>query len=372
MVILITAVMLVLAYTYLGYPLLAGLLARVRPQAVAVDPAYTPTVSACIPVFNAAGYVEAKLRSLQELDYPSDRLEILLYSDGSTDDSLEIAGRLAAEDPRIRVMGTRDRRGKPSALNEMIASACGQVLLLTDIRQPLAPGALRALTAKLADPEVCCVSGNLVLRGSSGAGFYWRYENWIRKQEARFGSMLGVSGPLYAVRAADVPQLPEDVILDDMWIPMRMRLHGKRIVLAEDAVAVDDAFDDDREFGRKVRTLAGNFQLLLLLPGLLNPFSNPSFFEFISHKILRLICPLLLVVLFGATTHVALGGRSMLDVTFTMVAVVWVAQVIFYLLAAFPKLGGKAGTIARSFAVLNLAVVVGLSRFLRGAQRVTW
>jgi len=372
MTLLIAAALVTLAYTYCGYPLLVGLLARVRPAQVKRDPAYVPSVSVCIPVFNGAQYLEAKVRSLRELDYPTDRIEVLLYSDGSTDETREIAERLAAADPRIRVMGTTQRRGKPSALNEMVQVARGEVLLLTDIRQPLTPGALRALTEYFADPTVGCASGNLVLLGQSGPGAYWRYENWIRMQEGRFRSMLGVTGPIYAVRTADVAPLPSDVILDDMWVPMRLRLEGKRIVFSERAVAFDEAFQDEREFGRKVRTLAGNFQLLVLLPQLLNPLRNPSFFEFFSHKLLRLACPFLLVGLFLATTLLTTGAAFDAEIPREMAATLWVGQLGFYLLALLPRFGGKVGTLARSFTVMNFAVLVGLLRFLRGSQRITW
>src|SRR6185503_16153548 len=150
-------------------------------------------------------------------------------------------------------------------------------------------------------PRVACVSGNLVLRGAGGAGAYWRYENWIRDKEARFRGMVGVTGPIYAIRRADMAELPRGIILDDMWVPMRLRLAGRRIVFAREAVALDDAFADAREYGRKVRTLAGNYQLFALLPRLLVPFANPSWFETFSHKLLRLVCPWALLVLLAAS-----------------------------------------------------------------------
>jgi cellulose synthase/poly-beta-1,6-N-acetylglucosamine synthase-like glycosyltransferase len=361
----ILAALLTIGYTYFGYPLLVALLARARRERPRLDPGWTPTVSVLIPVYNAARYLPEKLRSLRELDYPAERVELLVYSDGSDDGSAEVAEEIAASDPRVRVLRAPRRLGKPAALNEMMRIARGEVFLLTDIRQPLVPGALRALVERLADPGVGCVSGNLVLQGDTGAGLYWRYENWIRRQEGRFRSMLGVTGPIYAIRARDMVPLPPEVILDDMWIPMRLRLAGRRIVFAEGAVAYDEAFGDEREFGRKVRTLAGNFQLLLLLPALLNPLRNPSFFEFFSHKLLRLACPFVLVSLLVASALAAGAGEG-------WAAGLLLGQAAFYLAALFPRLAGRVGGVARSFVVMNAAAVVGLVRCVSGTQRVTW
>jgi cellulose synthase/poly-beta-1,6-N-acetylglucosamine synthase-like glycosyltransferase len=353
-----------LAYAYIGYPLLIILLGKFFPSRIREDPDYLPKVSVCIPIYNAASHVEAKVASLRALDYPPDKLEFLLFSDGSTDRTPEIAESLAAGDERVKLFRQEARRGKPTALNQMRESATGEVLLMTDIRQPLAPGALRALVRKLADPDVGCVSGNLVLRGGTGAGVYWRYENRIREAEGAFRSMVGVTGPVYAMRKKDLAPLPPDVILDDMLVPMRLRLAGRRNVFAPDAVAWDDAFGDEREFGRKARTLAGNYQLFALLPGLFLP--HGSWFEIMSHKILRLLCPWLLALLFISSTVGALSPHAW------PIQAMAGAQLIFYAIAALGPRAGKLGTVARTFVVMNWAAVVGLWRFLTGSQRITW
>ena len=365
--------LLLLLYAYVGYPLAVAALARVRPARRLRDPDFTPTVSALIPVYNGASYLESKIRSLQALDYPHERLQIILYSDGSEDDTPVVARRLAAEDPRIQVLVSPMRRGKPTALNEMTRVASGEVLLLTDVRQPLEGGALRALVERLADPAIACVSGNLVLIGNAGAGAYWRYENWIRRMEARFRTMVGVTGPLYVIRRADMTPLPHDVILDDMLVPMRRVVEGRRVDFAEEAVAYDEAFGDQREFGRKVRTLAGNFQLLALMPELLDPRRNPAFFEFVSHKLLRLVSPFLLAILF-ISSAVAVLDAPATDSAFVanLLVALWIGQVVFYISAIFPALGGRVGRLARTFVVMNYAALVGMLRFMRGTQNVTW
>jgi glycosyl transferase family 2 len=364
-----------LVYTYVGYPIAVAILARLFPLRTRVDESWVPLVTACIPVHNAARYLPAKLDSLLALDWPRDKLEILVYSDGASDGSDEIAQDYARRFPAVvRFLRAEKRAGKPTAVNRMRGEARGEVLLMTDVRQPLRPAALRALTSKLADERVACVSGNLVLPSTAGAGVYWKYENWIRRSEAHFRSMLGVTGPIYLIRKSDLAELPLDLILDDMWIPLRLRLQRRRLLWAEDAVALDEAFDDEREFGRKVRTLAGNYQLFARLPALLVPFVDPSWFEIVSHKILRLVGPWLLLALLCSSLAAAAPLSQIAfapSLTWLMRAVA-LAQIFVYLLAALGPLAGRAGVVYRTFVVLNAAAVVGLWRWLRGKQKVTW
>ena len=353
----------VLIYTYAGYPVLLALLRRAHPLRPRRDPTWTPTVTVCVAAYNVQESLQAKLASLAALDYPADKLDILVYSDGSTDRTDAIVSAWSVRDPRLQLISGHTRQGKPTALNCMAEQARGEVLLLTDARQPVEPGALRAMLTLLADPLVGCVTGNLRLEGPAGSGVYWRYENWIRRCEARFRSVVGMTGPLSAIRRADLSPLPRNLILDDVWIPMRLRLQGRRILFCEEALAFDRAFDDEREFARKVRTLAGNYQLFALMPALLIPFVNPSWFETWSHKIMRLVCPWALL---GLLLACALGLAS------PVLAILLAGQMLFYACALAGSRMGRVGTVARTFVVLNVAAVVGLWRFLAGAQKVTW
>jgi cellulose synthase/poly-beta-1,6-N-acetylglucosamine synthase-like glycosyltransferase len=348
------------------------MLARLRPFRPIPHPEWTPMVTACIPVHNARSHVEAKLESLLEQSYPADRLEILVYCDGCTDGSEEVVLRMAERDPRVRPIISRERSGKPTAVNRMREEARGEVLLMTDIRQPLVPGALRALVTMLGDPRVGCVSGNLVLRGATGAGAYWRYESWIRNSEARFRSMVGVTGPIYVIRKDDLDPLPDDVILDDMWTPMNLRLSRRHALFCAEAIAYDDAFADEREFGRKVRTLAGNYQLFARLPRLLSPFANPSWLETTSHKLLRLLCPWALAVLAVTSVGELLVSLHRDEPIVWIVRALVLGQVVFYSAAILGSRAGKLGSLARTFVVMNWAAVVGLWRFATGRQAVTW
>jgi poly-beta-1,6-N-acetyl-D-glucosamine synthase len=363
-------VLALLAYTYVGYPVAIGLLAgvtrrRPAPPAKADERAELPGISVCLPVYNGARYLPAKIESLLAQDYPADRIEILVYCDGCSDDTEAVARSLAAAPAaagRIRVVVNPRRLGKPTGLNTLVPEAKHPLLLLNDVRQPLSPNALRALAGAMADPGVGCATGNLLLAGGAGSGVYWRYENWIRRQESSFRGVVGMTGPIAMVRRADLQPLPEDLILDDVWIPMRLTLAGKRTVFVAEAEAHDSAFENEREFGRKVRTLAGNYQLFARLPAVLIPFVNPIWFETVSHKIMRLAAPWLLVAL--ALLSAAGSGPWM--------NALLVGQIGFYLAAAIGKRAGKIGALGRTFVVLNAAAVIGLWRYLGGRQRVTW
>lgn len=353
----------VLAYTYVGYPVMITVLARLSPMKIRRDPAFTPTVSVLLPVYNAREFVGPKLDSLLNLDYPQDRIEILVSSDASDDGSDDVVRDYRERYPQIRLLRAEHRSGKPAGLNRLLEHATGEVLLMTDIRQPLDRAALRALVAPLVDPEVGAVSGNLVLTGSSGAGAYWHYEKWLRSHEGRFRSVIGVSGSIYVLRRRDMAPLDQDLILDDLWVPMRLRLERRKILFEESAMAYDEAFQDEREFGRKVRTLAGNFQLMARMPATLIPWRNPSFFEFMSHKVLRLVCPWVLMLL---------ALVSLLGIEEPILLLLAAGQAVFYVAALAGKRLGPPGSLARTFVVLNAAAVVGLYRFLADSQKVTW
>jgi len=364
-----------LAYTYLGYPVLIALCARLWPsqgRAVSSEGA-TPFISVLLPVFDGGAVLPRKIQSLLAQDVAATRMEILIYCDGCRDDS-EAVARATAAGPeaggRIRVLAEPDRRGKAAALNRLASEARGELLLLNDVRQPLSANAASALAAALLDTRVGCATGHLLLAGRAGSGAYWRYEDWIRRQESRFRGVVGMTGAIAMMRRADFVPLPAGLILDDVWIPMRLALQGKRVVSVREAEAYDTAFDDGREFRRKVRTLAGNYQLLGLLPALLVPFRNPIWLEMLSHKVLRLCAPWLLLALAvasGSTLVTPAGGGAV-----AALRILVALQAAFYLAAALGDRAGRLGALARTFVVLNAAAVLGLWQYLFGRRRVGW
>jgi len=366
----------VVLYAWIGYPAVIALLARVRPAPTVRRDAIEPSVTVLIVARDEEAHLEAKLRSVLALDYPREKLEVLVASDGSTDRTEAIAASFAAEG--VRLLPLAPPRGKASCLNEAVPRARGEVLVLTDARQALAPEAVRSLVAVLADPSVGAVSGELHLLAPSGeateaVGLYWRYEKIVRRAESRFDSTVGVTGALYALRRELFTPLDPRAILDDVLVPMEVVLGGRRVVFEPGARAFDRVAESPaREYRRKVRTLAGNFQLLALRPALLDPFRNRLFFQLVSHKLARLAVPWCLVVLFTAGAGLALAGGG------PLYAAASGAQALFYLLALGGWAAARRGRPSRvtalpyTFVLLNLAAASGLLAFVRGTETAAW
>lgn len=288
----------------LGYPIVVLALARYRPGRAIHKAPISPSVTAVVAVRNGAGWLAAKIDSLLEQDYPPGSLSILIVSDGSTDSTADIGRAQSRRDPRIVVLEV-PRGGKASALNAAFSRATGDVLVLTDVRQPLAPDCIREMVAAFADPTVGAVSGELRIREADGRrsvpSTYWRLETRLRHALARIDSTLGVTGPIYAIRKSLVRPIPAGLILDDMYLPLGAFFAGYRLVSEPLAVAWDEPMDVATEFRRKVRTLAGNYQLLRFEPRLLLPWRNRMFWHYLSYKIGRLMLPHLLIALFLAS-----------------------------------------------------------------------
>jgi cellulose synthase/poly-beta-1,6-N-acetylglucosamine synthase-like glycosyltransferase len=359
------AAMVLMLYTYVGYPTWMYFCSRLRPRRWR-QATITPRVSVILAVYNGAALLRQRIDQLLSLEYPRDLMEIIVVSDGSTDDTSNILKSFRY--PIVKSILFSERRGKAAAVNCGIEQAKGDILLFVDIRPQLDPSALSLLLSNFADPDVGCATGQLVLRddgedqgAKSVGGLYWRYEQWIRKCESQVDSPLGVFGGFYAIRRELARALPEATILDDMLQPLGIVRQGYRSIVDGRARVYDvwpKTLKD--EFARKVRTLAGNFQLLQLAPWLLSR-DNRLRFELISHKLLRLFVPLLLAVLVGASALLAPRSRAY--------AVILVVQLFLYAIAAFgpgrqvPILARITGA-ARAFCMMNLAVVIGFQKFL--------
>jgi biofilm PGA synthesis N-glycosyltransferase PgaC len=279
-------------YTLLGYPLLLGLMARWRTRPVR-KAAWPATVSVILPVYNGEPWVAAKLESILALNYPAELLEILVVSDGSTDATASIVQGFTGRG-KIELLAL-PRGGKAAALNAALERATGEILFFTDVRQQLDPDSLANLVACLGDPEVGVASGELVIREGAGleeasVGLYWKYEKWIRKQLSRLDSVPGATGCIYAMRRHLAPLLPQGTLNDDMYLPLAAFFRGYRVVFDDAALAFDSPTMLASEFRRKVRTLAGVYQIVGSYPALLGP-RNRMWIHFFSHKVARLLMP---------------------------------------------------------------------------------
>ena len=363
----------ILGYVCVGYPVLARVRATLRPRTRLRAP-IEPTVTIIVSAHNEGERVERRLRNLLSLDYPADRLQIILASDGSTDDTVERAR--AFESEGVVVAEFTNWRGKPALLNTLVPRASGEIVVFADARQRFDRMALRALVANFADPGVGVVSGHLIMTagtdaeiGGEGAAMYWHYEKLIRSTESKGGSTVGATGAIYAIRRSLFEPIPLDTILDDVLIPVRIARRGYQVVFESAAKAFDVAPPTAHgELVRKARTIGGTFQLFARERWLLNPRVNPLWFETVSHKALRLTLPVLLAALF-------VSNLALLD--WWPYQVTMAGQITFYA-AAIAGCGQRARCrllmlkLPYTMCLLAWATVVGFVRFVTAHQQVTW
>jgi poly-beta-1,6-N-acetyl-D-glucosamine synthase len=355
---------------YVGYPIYLYMRARLWPRPV-LRKSILPSVSVILAVHNEEKYLAAKLQNIAGLDYPSDQLQVIVVSDGSTDATNDI---LKDWQGPSRIAVFAPRAGKAVAINLGREAASGEILVFTDARQVVAEDALRQLTANFADPSVGCVSGELMIgqnqdgSGAAGVGMYWRLEKKIRQWEGLTGSMVGATGALYAARRELLVTLPQGTILDDVYVPLQVAREGKRVVFEPQARAFDPVTPNPKqEFARKLRTLYGNYQLLQLAPWILTS-SNPLRTRFICHKCLRLVVPFALIGTIVSSFY--LGLRTFYDVAL-------VAQLTFYALALFKGYSTKLRILSRmadvslAFLMLNSAAALAFVYFV-GRKKAVW
>jgi len=351
-------------YIYAGYPAVMWILSRLRARPWKAAP-INPSVSIVLAVHNGVGLLPGKLQQLLSLDY-SNTQEIIVVSDGSTDGTAELLA--SQRHPILKAILLREHCGKAAALNAGVAEATAEIVVFMDVRPQLAPGAIRQLVSNFADSEVGCAAGELILSqeglGASSAaigGLYWKYEKWIRKCEAAFDSPVGVSGCCYAIRRELFVPNPAGLILDDMFQPLSIIRKGYRSVFDPQACVYDTLPKKvGGEFHRKVRTLAGNFQLFQFAPWTLSP-RNRVFFQLVSHKVMRLIVPYLLILLLISAA--ALSAKSPAYATFATLESLGLIAAIIGLRYEIPVLRRIVAPASALFA-LNAAAVVGLYRFL--------
>ncbi|MGH9321442.1 MAG: glycosyltransferase family 2 protein [Vicinamibacteria bacterium] len=360
-----------LFYAYAGYPLLALLAARLRPKGVRKGDE-KPTVSVIIVAHDEEAHIAAKIESCLASRYPRELFEILVVSDGSRDRTEEIVRGF--ETSGVRLLAMHGPNGKPAALNHAVPTARGEVLVLTDARQRVDPEAVAELVANFSDPEVGAVSGELHLETPPGAepvagvGAYWKLEKIIRLAESRFDSTVGATGALYALRKSLYRPLDSRLILDDVAVPMDVALSGRRVVFEPKAMVFDRIFEEpSREYRRKVRTLAGNFQLVWLRPELLDPRRNRLFWQLVSHKLSRLAAPWMLVALLLSSMALAADGARFYQLAVAL-------QLALYAFALLGALGMplRVFSLPYSFLLLNLAAAHALPGFLLGTEKVAW
>jgi len=368
-------------YTYFLYPLLlmalGQLIKRPRKGSHHHDTDVThyemPTVTMVVSAYNEEAVLGDKIANCRTLDYPTSKLKFLFGSDGSTDSTAEIMQ--AAADERMEVMVSQERRGKVGMVNQLMEQVDSKVVVFSDANTIYEPEAVRELVRPFDDPKVGCVIGKLELtmghdnKVCRPEGLYWRYENRIKKLESALGIVPTVNGGIFAIRRELYQKLPEHAVTEDQVLGMTIMVRGFRCEFAEGARASETVSTWAGELRRRIRISAGNFQSLLLVPGIVNPRCGGVSFAFVSHKLLRWLVPLFLMVMLSANT--LLAGEPFYGSTLLV-------QGLFYLsgvtAALVPKLTGvlKIIAIPRYFLAMNLAILMGLGRFLSKRQRAAW
>ncbi len=348
-----------LAWTHVGYPLAVGTLARVRERRVAKDPSWEPRAAVIVAAHNEEAVIERRLENLLALDYPRDRLEIVVASDASTDRTNELVEAVAGREPPVRLLDC-PRGGKVAAQDRAVRETAGEVVAFSDANATWAPDALRKLVASLADPDVAYVCGRLRLEdadGSNREGLYWRYELWLRDQESRLGSVTGGNGSIYALKRDDY------IEVDPRWghdlaFPYRMVQAGRRAVYEPAALAFEKPTPtNEAEYARKVRMFEHCWEITLR-GSMLRRLPPGYLVSVISHRVLRYGSGLLHVALLATSVVLAPQGWPY--------ALALLGQLA--LLAAF-----AAGVpIARYYVYVTWATVEALWNYLRRGVPATW
>ena len=364
------------AYAYFGYPILIWLFSRLfgknrsRPEIAESD---LPSMTLLIAAYNEESEIGKRIENALETDYPADKFEIIVASDGSADRTNEIVRGYARFG--VKLLDFPQRRGKATVLNDAIPQASGEIVMLSDANTFTHATAAERLAGWFVDPKIGVVCGRLVLTdpetGKNVDSLYWKYETFLKKCESRLGALLGSNGAIYAIRKSLFQGIPSNTIVDDFVIPLLARLRTDcQIIYDRDAVATEETpARIGAEFHRRARIGAGGFQSISWLSGLLNPVHGWVSFTYFSHKILRWVCPFALIAALIANLFV-LGQPGMLAL-FGFQLLFYATSLIAGRLPSSPRIL-RFPRVATMFTTMNAALFVGFFRWLRSNQHAAW
>jgi glycosyltransferase involved in cell wall biosynthesis len=348
-----------LAWTHVGYPLAAAAAARLRPRPVRTDESHEPTVTVIVAAHDEEAVIERRLQNLLALDYPAEKLSIVVASDASGDRTDELVVAVAAAEPRVRLLAC-PRGGKVNAQNRAVRETGADVVAFSDANAVWAPDALRRLVAALADPDVAYVCGRLRLEAADGSnqeGLYWRYELWLREQESRAGSITGGNGSIYALDRADYVEV-DPRFGHDLAFPYLMVQRGRRAVYELRAVATEKPTPtNETEYRRKVRMFE-HCWAITLGGSMLRRLPPDYLVAILSHRLLRYGSGVLHLVLLGSSIALAAEG--------------WPYQAVLAGQVALVVAAAAGQPIARYYALVSWATVQGLVNYVRRGVPAAW
>ena len=376
-------------YTYFLYPLVLWGVTALIPRRVYHGVGECPSVTLLIAAYNEAESISAKIENSLKLDYPPDRLQILVAADGSDDATVSIVESF--NDPRVVLCFRPERQGKMAAINRAMTHSTGEIVVFSDANNIYATDTLRQLIRAFDEPSVGAVSGaKRILKGDSplgqSEGLYWRYESFIKERESRLGCCTGVCGEILALRRALFIPPPATIINDDFALAMGLIHRGYQIRYAPEAKSYEQVSGSaSDEIARRARIIAGRYQAIASAHQWL-PFKRPLLvWEIISHKIFRPLVPLamLAALLTNAIAVLSLGAFD--NPQSPLLSLAWpyslgflIGQIFFYVMAFWRRvhpLKGKIGALLYLPTFLvdsNLAALMGLKRYLFNAQSTTW
>jgi len=356
-------------YAYFGYPLvLLALRGFIHRGVKRAD--YEPSVSLLIPAYNEGDVIERKIQNSLALDYPAGKLEIVVASDGSTDDTAVLAQRFA-DGTRIRVLAYQKNQGKIGTLNSAVPELHGEIIVFSDAAAMIYPNAIRRLMSNFADPTIGAVSGKytVVKADEIGIGksedFYWKYETFLKVQESELASTLGGHGHLHAIRRDLYPFPRPGTINDDYVIPVSVLARQYRAVYEPSAIVYEEAHEM-AGFGRRVRIMAGNIQQLREITGVIRPFRPLPLFFFLSHKVARLVVPFAMAA--ALIVNLFLLDRLLYQALFTVQSVFY----LFALIGAVHPLKPKLLMLPYYFCMINAAVFFAVYHALTSRRNMAW
>lgn len=377
-----------IVYTYAGYPALLGLLARLRPkQRPAAGSATLPSLTLIITAYNEEAVIVRKLENSLSLDYPGQKLQIIVAADGSEDRTADIVRKYAGRD--VELSYSPPRRGKMAAINRAMPLARGEIVVFSDANNMYRPDALRELVAPFSDPRVGAVTGakSIIKDGDAlgqSEGLYWKYESYIKEQESRLGCCTGAAGEIMAIRRDLFEPPPDGIINDDFYMALRLAQRGYDVVYNARAVSTERVSGSARdEMTRRARIVAGRYQAMAHAHRLV-PWQRPLVaWQVISHKFMRPLVPVamlgaLLSNLAGVIRPARPAGSRFARLAPPFNWLLLAAQVVFYGLAwagGYVERDSRRGKLLYLPAFLvnsNLAALAGLYRFLSGRQTVLW
>jgi cellulose synthase/poly-beta-1,6-N-acetylglucosamine synthase-like glycosyltransferase len=382
-------------YGYVFYPILLLILNRIhgdRPKTPAheakggagVDhrPETLPSVSVLIAAYNEEGVIEKRIGNLLELDYPKNKIEIVIASDGSTDGTDDIIKKYSGRG--VKLFRVEGRVGKVNVINKAVPDLTGEIIVLSDANTFYMKDAVSKLVRNFEDKSIGCVCGELNFYGENEGevvsleGAYWRYEQFLKRNEGSRGSLLGANGGIYAIRKELFVELPPNTIVEDFVLPMKILEKGYKVIYEPEAIAYEETSKKIiQEMERRIRIGAGDFQALMLTWKLLNPMRGFTALAYFSHKVIRWFAPFLLMSVF-ATNLMLAGLRVSGFAGNEYYLFMLLLQVMFYLTALVGRIFSQTGVRLKFFGLpyyfvsMNIALFLGFIRFCANSQNVAW